>query len=48
MIVTGIIAVLERRLSRRGVITGICAVLVLIAVFDLPFDDLMLPPNGDV
>ena len=46
--VSGIVAIVENRLSSRAVLTGIVAVLVLIAVFDLPFEDLLLPPNGDV
>lgn len=46
--VSGIVAIVEHRLSSRAVLTGIVAVLVLIAVFDLPFEDLLLPPNGDV
>ncbi|WP_270728867.1 hypothetical protein [Shimia sp. Alg240-R146] len=48
IMVSGIIAIVERKMSRRAVLTGIAAVVVLIAVFDLPFDDLLLPPNGDV
>ena len=48
MLVTGVISVVERRFSRRALVTGILAVTVLIAVFDLPFEDLQLPPNGDV
>ncbi|WP_298859471.1 hypothetical protein [uncultured Sulfitobacter sp.] len=46
--ISGLIAVVERKLTRRAILTGIIAVLVLIAAFDLPFDDLLLPPNGDV
>ena len=48
MMVTGIISVVERRVSRRAVLTALFAVAVMIAVFDLPFEDLLLPPNGDV
>lgn len=46
--VAGIIAIVERGVSRRGLLTAIFAVLAMIAVFDLPFEDLLLPPNGDV
>lgn len=46
--ISGIIAVVERKLTRRALLTGIIATVVLIGVFDLPFDDLLLPPNGDV
>lgn len=48
IMVSGTIAIVERKMSRRAVLTGIATVVVLIAVFDLPFDDLLLPPNGDV
>jgi len=47
-LVTGTIAAIERRLTLRAWLIGIGAVALLIAVFDLPFDDLLLPPNGDV
>ncbi|MEM7472600.1 MAG: hypothetical protein AAF340_14725 [Pseudomonadota bacterium] len=48
IIVSGIIAIVERKMSRRALMTGLAVVVILIAVFDLPFDDLLLPPNGDV
>lgn len=44
----GIMACLHRRLSARFVIVGIISTLLIAALFDLPFDDLLLPPNGDV
>ncbi len=48
MMVAGVICIVERRFSRRAIFTGLIAAIALIAVFDLPFDDLLLPPNGDV
>lgn len=48
MLITGVISLVERRLTFRALLTGIIAVLLIILVFDLPFDDLLLPPNGDV
>ncbi|MGB7317574.1 MAG: hypothetical protein WBC85_06375 [Planktotalea sp.] len=48
MLVSGLISIVERKFSKRAVLTAGFAVLVLIVVFDLPFDDLQLPPNGDV
>ena len=49
---TTLIAVLiawtERKLRLRHVAIGLLATLALIAVYDLPFDDLLLQPNGDV
>ena len=47
-IVSGLISHVEGRFSGRNVLIGMCVVLVLIAIYDLPFDDLLLPPNGDV
>ena len=38
---------LEGRLSVRRVVTSILAVLVLVLIFDVPFDNILLPPNGD-
>lgn len=46
--VSGVISVVERKFSRRAVLIGILAVIILVAVFDIPFEDLQLPPNGDV
>lgn len=48
MMVSGIIAVIEHGFSRRGFLVGLLAVGLMIAVLDLPFEDLLLPPNGDV
>ena len=48
MMVSGIIAIVERGFSRRGLLTAVLAVVVMILVFDVPFEDLLLPPNGDV
>lgn len=47
-IVAGMISVVERKVTRRAVLTALAAVAVIISVFDLPFEDLLLPPNGDV
>ena len=48
IMVGGMIAVVERRLSRRALLIGLIWSLVLILVYDIPFEDLLLPPNGDV
>lgn len=45
--ITGTISLTEGRFTARALGAGIVAVLVMIAIFDLPFDDLLLPPNGD-
>lgn len=47
-LVAGLIVWIEGRLSLRALLVAAGAVLALIAVFDLPFEDLLLPPNGDV
>lgn len=46
-LVTALIALVEHRFSWRAVLIGMVTVAVLIGVFDLAFDDLLLPPNGD-
>ncbi len=46
-IVAGLISQVEGRVSIRSVIIGVCVVVLLIAIYDLPFEDLLLPPNGD-
>ena len=48
VIVAGASSVVEGRFSRSAALAGIVAVLLIIALYDLPFDDLLLPPNGDV
>lgn len=47
-LIAALITWTERRFKFRFLFIGIVAVLVLIAIYDLPFDDLLLPPNGDV
>ena len=48
ILVFGLISMMERRLRWRMLIISILAVLFLIIVYDLPFENLLLPPNGDV
>lgn len=47
-LIAGLIALVEGRVTLRAVLIGLGASVVLIVVYDLPFDDLLLPPNGDV
>jgi len=47
VMVFGVISMVESRASRSAALVSIVAVLVLIILYDLPFDDLLLPPNGD-
>ncbi|MBL3705890.1 hypothetical protein GI582_24625 [Sulfitobacter sp. BDSS02] len=43
-----LICAMEHRFSWHAVFIGLLTVFGLIAIFDLPFPDLLLPPNGDV
>ena len=47
VLVGGTIALVEQRLTSGAAFAGILAAAVLAALYDLPFDDLLLPPNGD-
>ena len=47
LMVFGLISLVEHRLSWRRAGAAALAVAVLCLVYDLPFDDLLLPPNGD-
>lgn len=47
-LVGSLICLAEHRVTWRSAAVGLLAVLALIALYDLPFDDLLLPPNGDV
>ena len=47
IIVGGVISVVEGRLSKGAVLSGLLATLALALFHDVPFDDLLLPPNGD-
>ncbi len=46
--VAALVAYVEGRFSWRATAAGCVAVLLIIAIYDLPFEDLILPPNGDV
>lgn len=48
VIVAGLISLAEGRFRPKVLGIAIAVVLAMIAVYDLPFDDLLLPPNGDV
>lgn len=48
LIVAGLVARGEHRLGLKAVAVAVLAVLLFVALYDLPFDDLLLPPNGDV
>lgn len=46
--ISATISLLERRVTLSAMVIAVIAVLAMIALYDLPFDDLLLPPNGDV
>ena len=47
VMVIGLTALIEGRITRAGVVTAVFTIAVLIIVYDVPFDSLLLPPNGD-
>jgi hypothetical protein len=47
-LIAGMIGWIEGRLTRRTMVIALTAICILIVIYDLPFDDLLLPPNGDV
>lgn len=47
VMIGGAIAVVERRFSKTAAATAVGATVLLMLLYDLPFDDLLLPPNGD-
>ena len=42
------VAMAERKVALRTVWLAVLAPLLIALLYDLPFDDLLLPPNGDV
>lgn len=46
--VFGLITMIEGRARLRVLIISVLAVLILMMLYDTPFDNLLLPPNGDV
>jgi hypothetical protein len=43
----GFISMVERRWSGKLAAISLASIIVLALIFDLPFEDLLLPPNGD-
>lgn len=46
-LVSGLIGLVEHKLTVNAFFIGLATVLVLIGIFDIAFDNLLLPPNGD-
>ncbi len=47
VMLTGLISIIEGRLRPRIPVISALATTFLIVLFDLPFDSILLPPNGD-
>lgn len=47
-LIAALISLTEGRLRPRTALIAVLATLALILLYDVPFDDLLLPPNGDV
>lgn len=48
LMIFSLIALVERRLSLARLALALTVALALALIHDLPFEDLLLPPNGDV
>lgn len=47
-LIVALISLVQGQLRWRSVVVALVAILAMIGLYDLPFDDLLLPPNGDV
>lgn len=47
-LIAALIALVERRLRWSRLLIALGVTVALMLFYDLPFDDLLLPPNGDV
>ena len=45
--VFGVIRVVENKITHSAAWVAALAVLALVLLYDVPFDNLLLPPNGD-
>ena len=48
LMAAGLTCLARRRVTLGAILVGLLATLVIALLYDLPFDDLLLPPNGDV
>ena len=48
ILISGFGAIVRGQFDTRDLWVGIIATLIIALAYDLPFDDLLLPPNGDV
>jgi uncharacterized membrane protein YidH (DUF202 family) len=47
ILVFGITTLLEGQMKWKRAVSSLIAIIVLIVIFDVPFDTILLPPNGD-
>ena len=47
-LVGAFICLASQKIRARFFLIGLAAAVAMIVLYDLPFDDLLLPPNGDV
>ena len=43
----GLIRVVENKVTQSAALVAALVVLALILLYDVPFDNILLPPNGD-
>ncbi|MDA7425320.1 hypothetical protein [Thalassococcus lentus] len=48
VMIGGLTGLASRRLAPRDFVIGFVAALAIALLYDLPFEDLILPPNGDL
>lgn len=48
LLISCAISLVEGQVSRKALFFSVLAVAAMIIIYDVPFDDLLLPPNGDV
>ena len=47
-LITGLTALVTHKITTKQIVIAFAATLIMALAYDLPFDDLILPPNGDV
>lgn len=48
VLITTLIFIVERQIKASRILIALGVTILLTLLYDLPFDDLLLPPNGDV
>lgn len=47
-LIAALISLVAGKITWRALIIAILAIIAMILIYDVPFEDLLLPPNGDV